>query len=207
MVTRIDFAEKVSTSSSPSPEPSSVYATSAPNRSRSKSSAPRPTSSSTVKAMRIGARVRSGCRTRYATADMISAIPALSSAPRSVVPSLVTMSCPTRAASSGSFSGSSTWRASPGSAIGAPSHASCTSGFTPAPMTSGVVSTCAMSPTTGAPFVPGRLGEDRGALVQLRVLEPEARGAPRRGAARARAASRCSDGERSGRRPACRRCA
>ena len=100
---------------------------------------------------------------------MISAIPALSSAPRSVVPSLVTMSCPTRAASSGSCSGSSTWRASPGSSIGAPSQASCTIGDTSAPLTSGVVSTCAMSPTTGAPFVPGEPGEDRGAVRQLGV--------------------------------------
>ena len=55
---------------------------------------PLPTSSSTVNAMRAFARGRSS-RTRRAAADMITATPALSSAPRSVVPSLVTMSCPT----------------------------------------------------------------------------------------------------------------
>ena len=57
---------------------------------------------------------------RYATAAMISATPALSSAPRSVVPSLVTMSCPTRAASAGSSAGSRIWLGSPGSTIGSP---------------------------------------------------------------------------------------
>src|SRR5436190_2229686 len=64
----------------------------------SKWSTPRPTSSSTVKPTRIGACSISGCATRYATAPMISATPALSSAPRSVVPAVVTMSCLTRAA-------------------------------------------------------------------------------------------------------------
>ena len=167
------LAENVSISSSPTPEPSSVYATSAPKASRSKSSAPRPTSSSTVKAMRMGARVRSGCRTRYATAAMISAIPALSSAPSSVVPSLVTMSCPTRAASSGSFSGSSTWRASPGSTIGAPSHASCTIGVTPAPRDVRRRVDVRDQPDDGGSVRAREPGEDRRALGQLDVLEPE----------------------------------
>ena len=58
-------------------------------------------------------------RRRYATAAMISATPALSSAPSSVVPSLVTMSWPTRAASAGSSAGSITWLGSPGRTIGA----------------------------------------------------------------------------------------
>ena len=48
---------------------------------------------------------------------MISATPALSSAPSSVVPSLVTMSWPTRRASSGTWSGSMTSFSSPGSTI------------------------------------------------------------------------------------------
>ena len=48
-------------------------------------------------------------RARYATAAMISATPALSSAPSSVVPSLVTMSWPTARASSVCSAGSRTW--------------------------------------------------------------------------------------------------
>ena len=135
--------------------------------------APRPTSSSTVNATRIGARRRSSVRARYATAAMISAIPALSSAPRSVVPSLVTMSWPTRTARAGSASGSRTCRGSPGSAIASPAHASWTIGDTSAPVTSGVVSTWAISPTTGAPVVAGKRREDGVSLVQLGIDEPD----------------------------------
>ena len=57
-------------------------------------------------------------RREYPTAAMISATPALSSAPSSVVPSLVTTSCPTRAARAGSAAGSRIWWPPPGSAIG-----------------------------------------------------------------------------------------
>ena len=88
------YAENDSVSISPRPEPSNVYATSAPNASRSKWSVPLPISSSTVKAIRAVARGASS-RTSWATAVMIAATPALSSAPSSVVPSLVTRSCPT----------------------------------------------------------------------------------------------------------------
>ena len=65
---------------------------------------------------RLG-RARGGTR----AAAMISATPALSSAPSSVVPSLVTMSWPTLAASSVSSAGSITWLGSPGRTIGPPS--------------------------------------------------------------------------------------
>ena len=55
----------------------------------------------------------------------------------------VTMSWPTFFWSSGSSSGSST-TPSWGSSIVPPSYASCTSGLTPVPVTSGEVSTCAI---------------------------------------------------------------
>ncbi len=98
-----------------------------------------------------------GVPVRYAIAAMISATPALSSAPSNVVPLLVTMSWPTRAASAGRSAGSRTWRESPGRVIGSPSHASCTIGDTPAPSTSGDVSTCATRPIVGPSTVPGRV--------------------------------------------------
>ena len=74
----------------------------------SNSSAPLPISSSGVKPTRIVARRTSGFAARYATADITSAIPALSSAPSSVSPLVVTMSCPSLSDSSGIRSGSST---------------------------------------------------------------------------------------------------
>ena len=102
------------------------------------------------------------------------ATPALSSAPSRVVPSLVTRSWPTRSASPGMSSGSSTWPGSPGSRSGAPSQPRCTSGRTPVPETPGAVSTCAIRPTVGAPAtVPGTRREDVAVLGQLDVLEPE----------------------------------
>ena len=88
-------AEKVSSWISPAVEPSRVNAAAAPNASRSKNFVPSPTSSSGVKAIRSGPCGSSGCATRYSTAAMISATPALSSAPSSVVPSVVTRSWPT----------------------------------------------------------------------------------------------------------------
>ena len=67
-------------------------------------------------------RVRApGFRFRYATAAMISATPALSSAPSRVVPSVVTRSWPTFPFSRGSSSGSSTTLESPGSSMRPPS--------------------------------------------------------------------------------------
>ena len=99
----------VSSCSSPMSEPSSVYAHAAPKRAMSKSRAPSPpVSSSGVKPTRSVGRGSSGCAARCATAAMISATPALSSAPSSVSPLEVTMSCPVLAASSGSSAGSST---------------------------------------------------------------------------------------------------
>ena len=96
---------------------------------------------------------------------MISAIPALSSAPSSVVPSLVTMSWPTRSASAGSCVGIEDLpRVARKQRSARPPRPRGRSATTPAPMTSGVVSTCAMSPTTGASTVPGKRREDRVAL-------------------------------------------
>ena len=48
-------------------------------------------------------------------------------------------------------SGSSTCASSPGSTIGSPAQARWTIGATPAPGAAGDVSTCAISPTVGAP--------------------------------------------------------
>ena len=73
----------------------------------SNSVAPSPTSSSGVKPTRIVGRGSSGWAARWATAVMTSAMPALSSAPSSVSPLVVTMSCPTASRSSGISSGSS----------------------------------------------------------------------------------------------------
>ena len=63
---------------------------SAPKPATSKLLAPRPISSSGVKQIQIFPCFTSGCRIRYSIAVMISAIPALSSAPSSVLPSVVT---------------------------------------------------------------------------------------------------------------------
>ena len=61
---------------------------------RRSSVAPSPISSSGVKPIRSVGRGSSGCAARWATAAMISATPALSSAPSSVSPLEVTMSWP-----------------------------------------------------------------------------------------------------------------
>ena len=120
---------------------------------------PLPISSSTVKAIRAVARGASS-RTSWATAVMIAATPALSSAPSSVVPSLVTRSCPRLSASAGISAGSRTWDGSPGRRIVSPAHARWTIGRTPVPGVSGVVSTCAISPTVGASgTVPGSVAK------------------------------------------------
>ena len=106
-VTTADIALNVSSWSSPISEPSSVYAQSAPKRGMSNSVAPSPISSSGVNATRSVGRGSSGCAARYATAAMISATPALSSAPSRVSPLLVTRSCPILAVSSCIEAGSS----------------------------------------------------------------------------------------------------
>ena len=80
----------------------------APKRSMSNRARPAPTSSSGVKPTLSVGRGSSGCAARCATAAMISAIPALSSAPSSVSPLLVTRSWPTRSSSSGMRAGSRT---------------------------------------------------------------------------------------------------
>ena len=93
-VSVIASAEKLSTSISPREPPSIVYAQDAPNRATSKCCVPRPISSSGVNAMRTAPCGRPECDSRYSAAVMISATPALSSAPSSVVPEAVTMSWP-----------------------------------------------------------------------------------------------------------------
>ena len=85
---------------------------------RRRATAPWPISSSGVKPMRSVGRGSSGCAARWATAAMISATPALSSAPSSVSPLEVTMSWPSLPASSGIAAGSRTV-SSRGSSIGA----------------------------------------------------------------------------------------
>ena len=97
---------------------------------------------------------------RYATAAMISATPALSSAPSSVVPSLVTMSCPIRGRER--------------RLLGRVEHLARIArqhdrlagvvlvhdrGDAASRATRGVVSTCAMRPITGAPGVPGSVAK------------------------------------------------
>ena len=67
-----------------------------------------PISSSGVKAIRRFGRGSSGWAARWATAVMISAIPALSSAPSRVSPLEVTMSSPALPASAGIAAGSRT---------------------------------------------------------------------------------------------------
>ena len=99
---------KVSSWSSPRVEPSIVYAQLAPKASTSKSEAPMPISSSGVKAIRRFGRGSSGWAARWATAVMISATPALSSAPSRVSPLEVTMSSPALPSSAGIAAGSRT---------------------------------------------------------------------------------------------------
>ena len=93
---------------------------------------------------------------RYSAAVMISATPALSSAPSSVVPSVWISVCPLKKASSGN---SETFIVSwPFRAMSPPSYSSITRGFTSLPLMSGEVSTWAMKPMTGAfshPFEAG----------------------------------------------------
>jgi hypothetical protein len=74
----------------------------------SNSVAPSPISSSGVKQTRSVGRGSSGWAARWATALTISATPALSSAPSSVSPLEVTMSCPVAPVSAGIAAGSST---------------------------------------------------------------------------------------------------
>ncbi|KAF5032374.1 hypothetical protein DSECCO2_617940 [anaerobic digester metagenome] len=95
IVTLALAALKFSYSISPSSPPSTVYAKSAPNPFTSNMSAPLPTSSSGVKAIFIVPCSTSGLFTKYSAMDNISAIPALLSAPRSVVPSVTIRSFPT----------------------------------------------------------------------------------------------------------------
>ena len=80
---------------------------------------------------------------------MMAATPALLSAPSSVVPEAVTMSLPTCRRSAGISDGLSTIEGSSGSTMSPPCQLECTIGLTPAPLSSGEVSTWAMKPITG----------------------------------------------------------
>ena len=91
------FAEaalKVSYSSSPRGPPSTVKAKSAPNFFTSNLSAPLPISSSGVKAIFMSPYLASLSLKSSSTAEIIMAMPALSSAPKSVVPSVVMIVSP-----------------------------------------------------------------------------------------------------------------
>ncbi len=92
----------------------------APKPATSNLSAPRPISSSGVKPMAMSPWSSAGFSTKRCTASMISATPALSSAPSSVVPSLVTMSSPRHLASTGESAARITCAGSPGSTMSPP---------------------------------------------------------------------------------------
>src|SRR5438874_2261940 len=94
----------------------------------------------------------SGCASRYSAAVTISATPALLSAPRSVIPEAVTMSSPMRSRSGAQSAMRRMASGASGRARSRPSYLRWTIGFTPAPLTSGDVSTCAMKPMTGTAF-------------------------------------------------------
>jgi hypothetical protein len=148
-VTTMESAEKVSDSMSPRVLPSIVYAYFAPNFFTSKCIVPLPTSSSGVKPMRIVPCGISGCWIRYSAAAMISATPALLSAPSSVVPDAVTMSLPICSSRSGLSARRITAVGSSGSTMSCPFQLRCTIGFTFSPLISGEVSTWARKPMTG----------------------------------------------------------
>ena len=87
---------------------------------------------------------------------MISATPALSSAPSSVVPSVWMSVCPLKNVSSGK---SATRIVNcPLSTMSPPSYSSIVRGRTSLPLMSGEVSTWAMKPTTGADSQPAVAG-------------------------------------------------
>ena len=98
--------------------------------------------------MRIFPCFTSGCSFIHTIACTISAIPALSSAPRSVCPSVTIMSSPTCCRSSGNFSGEDTIPSD--STISFPSQFFTMRAFTFSPLQSGEVSQWAMNPITGA---------------------------------------------------------
>ena len=86
---------------------------------------------------------------RVCIAVMMIAHPALSSAPRSVVPSEVTMDLPMFLFNSGFSDSRMTTEESPGSTMSPPGYDGIICGFTSVPDAEGDVSTCATSPTTG----------------------------------------------------------
>ena len=111
-------------------------------------SAPRPTSSSVVN-MTFTSPWGLPLSMSLSTADIISATPALSSAPSSVVPSVTISSSPTcfeRPGQRASF------MTTPDSKVNSPSGQVITAGRTFSPGASGAVSTWAMSAMEGAPL-------------------------------------------------------
>ncbi len=118
-------------------------------------STPRPTSSSGVKAATIPGLGIDGSDRSLRRTSIITATPALSSAPRRVLPSEVTIVVPTYLIMSRDLAGSTV--TPPSSTIVEPSHPWWRMGSTPAPGSSGEVSTWAISPITGPLPVPGSL--------------------------------------------------
>ena len=92
-----------------------------------------------------------GVRQQYSAAAMISATPALLSAPSSVIPDAVTMSWPMHSARVRRVRHAQHHVGIIRQHDVAPVVAAWTIGFTPAPLISGDVSTCAMNPITGTP--------------------------------------------------------
>ena len=121
IVTVAESAENVSASISPAPVPSSVYATTAPMSFGSRCITPLPISSSQVNTTRTGPCGISGFSARTRAASMMTATPALSSAPSSVVPSVVMIVLPTSASSSGFSATRITFDGSFGSTMSPPS--------------------------------------------------------------------------------------
>ena len=113
-------------------------------------SCPRAISSSGLKHTRMTPCGISGWRSRWRTALMTTATPALSSAPSRVVPLAVTMSWPIFSRRCGMVSTVSCCVGSSGSTIGLPSYLRCTIGLAP-PGSSVAVSTWANQATRGTP--------------------------------------------------------
>ena len=109
---------------------------------------------------------------------MMTAMPALSSPPSSVVPSVVITVLPIAAANSGLSAASNTCRGSPGNTISPPSYLSITCGRTPAPVVSGEVSKCALKATTGGDSLPSprpirrQRRDDDGMFILRRIGKP-----------------------------------
>ena len=131
-VTTALSAENVSTLISPVKPPSTVNATGQSKRSNGKRSAPRPISSSGLKQTLTVGHASSDSCVWTSRAAMMVAMPDLSSAPRSVLPSVVMSVSPTHSSNSGVSAGSITmpWPTS----MAPPEYSSTSCGFTSLPV-------------------------------------------------------------------------